>query len=198
VRLTTPTWLEGGREVAAQPQPVRHDKGVAGVDVVHVYISLFQVGRQAGIEGVKGDRPGLERRGAVERLEEGPPVPTGRLSGNMNRPEVAVDDLLGDLAHAGLCARAVVVHGEAPSALTPLAVHQTDSVWSAVDVHAHQQGIGHTQCLLIPGVSRLPMAGHPWVPMRATAAWGMRTPPAVGMRVGSAGPAYRRGRTRCV
>src|SRR5215471_18122258 len=159
--------MEGGWEVAAQPESVRNDKGVDGIRMVQAYIGLFEVCSQSGIERVESDGPGLPRRGLVEGLEEVPPVPAGGFGGEVNGIEVAVDDPLGNLAYEGLGARAVVVHGKAPSDLAPLAIHQTDGVGSAVDVYAHQQGIGHTQVLLRKGVSRLPMEGHPWSPMRA-------------------------------
>jgi len=101
-----------------------------------------------GVEGIEFERPPVQEGVLVEGAEEVIPVPAGGLGRDVDGVEVAGRHLLGDPLDEGLGAGAVVVHREAGADFLTLAVHQTNSVALAVDIHAHQKGIGH-RCFLL-------------------------------------------------
>jgi len=135
--------LPGGRQVAAEAQAVGDDPGIAGVGLVQVDVGPLEAFGHAGVERVEREGPLLQVGVLAEGLEEVEPVPAGRFGGDGQGIEVARGHDLRDLADEFLGAGQVVGHAEPWRDLDALAVHHRDSVALAVDVHAHQERIGH-------------------------------------------------------
>jgi len=149
--------VERRGQVPPQAEPIGHQEGIAGVGVVQVAVSLFEVGCQARVGGVEGQRPLVQEGVLLQGVEEMPPVPAGGLGGDLEGVEGAGCHLRGELLDEGLGAGAVVVHGEARSPLLALPVHQTHGVGFAVDVNAHQERVRHHAP---PYRCRLPKGGR--------------------------------------
>ncbi len=169
--------VERGGEVPSQTEAVGDDEGVDGIGVVQVGIGLLEVGGEARVEGIEGQRPLRQEGMLVQHAKEVVPVPAGGLGGDIDGIEIALKDLLGHLVDEGLRTGAVIGDGKARGDFPSLPVKESHGIGGAVDIDAHQEGMSHDAPPLLWDEMSAAEEGGSRLPMRTTASRAMRTLP---------------------
>jgi len=127
--------IEGRADVPPPTQPICDHESVKRVALVHVHVTLLEIGRQPWIEQEQLLRPGLKRRLVAQALEQVKPVPARRLRRQTQFAETLGFHNPSDFLDQGLCPWTVVVQGAARDDFPTILCHQTIGVGLAVDVH---------------------------------------------------------------